>query len=481
MVTFSNNQHIIKTCMVITVFITLIILTVYFCYEPYPVLKKILAEKKITLITRNNSHCYYNYRGTEMGFEYDLAKAFAEYLGVKLNVKVAEKWNEMIPELIEETGAFIGASMTITPSRKEQVKFSDGYLTIQQHIIVNRKNWKIKNIRDLAGKEVYIRQGTSYQEQLEQIKKSGVDITIKTLEDISTQELIADVADGKIDITIADTNIALLNRRYYPNIIITGTINEKEPLGWAVAPNAPGLLNSINSFFAKIKNDGTFDKIYNRYYSDVESFDYVDLRVYHIRLNTRLPKYKKIIMTAAERNGFDWRLIAAQAYQESHFDSEAKSYAGACGLMQLTRSTAKSLGVEDITDPEQNINAGVNYLKNLYSLFDMVEGEDRMYVALAAYNVGQGHIYDARRLAKKMGLDPHKWHSMEITLPLLQKSEFYKASDVKYGYCRGTEPIQYIKQIMKYYDILKQQGVEYEYKGLVLNEEKEASEPVPEG
>ncbi|MDI6687484.1 MAG: transglycosylase SLT domain-containing protein [Desulfobacterales bacterium] len=161
----------------------------------------------------------------------------------------------------------------------------------------------------------------------------------------------------------------------------------------------------------------------------------------------------------SNRYGFDWRLIAAQIYQESHFKPASISYAGACGLMQLSRSTAESLEVDDIFDPEQNINAGVRHLRDLYDYFDENDGWDRLFIALAAYNVGQGHMLDARNLARKMNLDPDKWSSMEKTLPLLRYQRYYK--NAKYGYCSGEEPIKYVKQIMIYYDILRRRSLEF--------------------
>jgi len=258
---------------------------------------------------------------------------------------------------------------------------------------------------------------------------------------------------------VADSNIALLNRRYFPQVIIGGPISPKQYLGWAVNRNSHKLLERINNFFRKIKANGKFAEIYKRYYTDVDYFDYYDLKTYHRRLRKRLPMYKPIIKKAAESHGFDWRLIGALIYQESHFNPEAESHAGAYGLMQLTARTAKSLGVENILDPSENINAGVAHLKKLYDYYDQVQDPDRLYLALAAYNTGQGHVQDARNLARKMNLDPNKWSSISKTLPMLRLRKYFKYS--KYGFCRGTEAIQYIRQIMIYYDILKQQGVEY--------------------
>jgi len=454
---FNNILKPLLNKAIVLLFISCNLLFVYINSSGFRELDKILNAGKITVITHNNSHCYYLYRDQAMGFEYELAKLFADYLGVALEVNIAEKWDSMISALKDGTGSFIAANMTITPKRQKEAAFSDGYMSTQQYVIVRRNNTGIKKAADLAGKTVHVRRGTSYQERLEALRRDGIDINIKLHDNIPTDELIQQVAEGTIDVTIADRNIALLNRRYYPQIALALAISNEKDLGWAVKPDETRLLNKINLFFNKIKENGKLTEIYNKYYADIDNFDYVDLRRYHIRLKTRLPRYSQLIKDAASRYGFDWRLIAAQIYQESHFNPAAISYAEAHGLMQLSPSTAESLGVDDMFDPEQNINAGIRHLRNLYDYFNEADGWDRLFIALAAYNVGQGHMLDARNLARQMNLDPNKWSSLEKTLPFLRYQKYYKKA--KYGYCRGIEPIKYVKQIMIYYDILKQMSL----------------------
>ena len=422
-------------------------------------LHKILKAGQITVVTQNTPHCYYIYRDEVMGFEYELAEEFADYLGVDLKIKIVENWKRMLPELKNGNAAIIAAGITITPKRQKKVAFSDGYMDIRQHIISHRSHIKIKNVADLSGKTVHVQTATSYQERLEELRRQGLDLKIQLHRDIAAEELIQQVAEGEIELTVADSNIAKLNQRHFPQAVMAGAISDLQQFGWAVHPDAHELREKINSFFASIRESGRFDEIYNKYYSDVGNFDYVDLRAFHRRIKKRLSRYSPFIKAAARKHGFDWRLIAAQAYQESHLNPWAKSRAGAKGLMQLLTSTARSLKVADIYNPVDNINGGVQHLKNLYEHFDTVTGEDRLLIALAAYNVGQGHIQDARNLAVKKKLDPNSWESLSKTLPLLRYRKYYK--NAKYGYCRGTEPVIYIKQIMIYYDILKRQGIEY--------------------
>ena len=442
------------------IFIFIVICSINFLSEkPAPEiipLDNILDSGSITLITRNNTHCYYTYREQAMGFEYDLSKEFADFLGVKLNVVIADNLEAMTSLLMNEKGHFIGASMTDLPGTRG-VSLSDGYMLIRQHIIINRKSRKIKSIEKLKGKTIHIGNGTSHYNQLEILKHNGINLKKITSKDMSEDDLIQKVAEGKIDITIAHSNVAYLNRRYHPKAIVSLPVGEKKHLKWAVKANSPKLLDKINIFFETIKKNGKFTTIYNRYYSDIDSFNYVDLNSYHKSLNKRLPRYSNIIKSAAKKYDFDWRLIAAQIYQESHFNPRARSRSNALGMMQLTSTTAESLGVTSAYDPEQNIYAGVKYLRKLYDLFDKAEDKDRLYLALAAYNVGQGHVLDARNIAREMNLDPNKWSSLSKTLPMLKKEKYFMKA--KYGYCRGTETVNYIKQIKIFYDILKHKEI----------------------
>jgi membrane-bound lytic murein transglycosylase F len=394
-----------------------------------------------------------------MGFEYEMAQAFAEYLGVRLQVKVVDRWKDMLAALNNGSAAFIAASTPIIPKWQAEVAFSDGYMEVAQQIIAHRKNSSIKNAADLSGKTVDVRKGTAYQQRLMELKDQGIDLAIRLHDDLPTEELIQKVADEEIDFTIAHSNIILINRRNFPGVVPTGSINDRMQLGWAVYPKSSELLEHINAFLGAIKKSGKFDSIYNKYYGDTEDFDYVDLEAFHRRLKTKLSRYSPFIKAAAKKHGFDWRLIAAQIYQESHLNPWAKSQAGARGLMQILPTTGRSLGISDLFDPVQNINAGVRHLKNLFEHFETAKGRDRLLIALAAYNIGQGHIQDARKLAQKKGLDPNKWESLSETLPMLQYKKYYH--NAKYGFCRGTEPVRYIKQIMIYYDVLKRQGFEY--------------------
>lgn len=417
-------------------------------------LEQIWNAGKIAFVTDNNAHCYYVYKDEPVGFEYDLAKAFAEYLVVDLQV-VTPGWDDMVSYLNSGRAEFIAASFTRTEEREETLDFSDEYLAVRQFIIVHQSNTTIKTLADLNGKTVHVRRGTSYQQQLQALKLQGLDVNLALYKNVPTEELIRRVAEKEIELTVADTNVALLNRRYYPDIRMAFPISPAQSLAWAVRKGDTGLVKEINKFLAIIIADGTFQKIYDKYYANVDIFDYVDLKKFHARIDTRLPKYEETIRQESRKYGLDWQLIAAVIYQESHFDPSARSHTGVRGLMQLTRDTAKEMGITNRLDPQQSIRGGVRYLNLLYHRFDDIDDDlARMLFTLASYNVGYGHVRDAQKIAGKLGHDPETWDSLSQTLPLLRYPKYYRRT--RHGYARGTEPVRYVDRIIIYYDVLRQ-------------------------
>ncbi len=414
----------------------------------------IIRERgSVILITHNSANSYYIYRDRPMGFEYDLAKEFASYLDVELEV-ITPGWLQMIDRLESGWGDFIAAGMTITESRQERVDFSDSYLDVKQQIILKNDNRNIRDIGDLNGRTVHVRAGTSYHERLEELIETGVDLKIVLHTDVPTEELIEKVSKGEIEVTVADSNIALLNRQYYPDIKISFPISGEQSLGWAVRKGDPAFVEIVNRFFAQIMENGQLERIYNRYYSERGTVGYVDLKAFHNRIVTHLPRYEEIIQSEAEKYDLDWRLLAAMIYQESRFNPFARSHTGVRGLMQVTQMTAREMGIADRMDPEQSIRAGARYMSELYGRFDDIEDDyDRMLFTLGSYNVGYGHVRDAQKIAGRKGYDRTRWSTMERVLPMLRNPKYYL--ETKYGYARGTEPVRYVKRIMTYYDILR--------------------------
>ena len=419
-------------------------------------LHTIRTKKMLRVITDNNANCYYLYKNQPMGMEYELAKGFAEFLEVELEILTPD-WQDMYKILNKKKAEIIAANLTLTGKRQEELGFSEGIIPIQQYIIIHKNNNSIKYEKDLEGHVIHVRKNTSYHERLTKLQESGLNFSIQLYDDLSSEEFIKRVSNKEIGITVSDSHIARLNRRYYPNIKLAFPIEKEQWLGWAVKKDETELLKKINEYFSLIKENGTFDLLYNKYYENSEIFDYVDLVAFHKRIETRLPKYIDIIKQESARYGFDWRLIAAMIYQESHFNPRAKSYTGVRGLMQLTLTTAKELGINNRLNPEQSIKGGIKYLNKLYSRFSDIKGQDRLNFAMASYNIGYGHIKDAQILAKNQGLDANNWKSLMQVLPQLSQRKYYKTT--KHGYARGTEPVRYVSQIQSYYEILRRQGI----------------------
>ncbi|MFW5729416.1 MAG: membrane-bound lytic murein transglycosylase MltF [Spirochaetota bacterium] len=411
-------------------------------------------EGVITMITQNSQHAYYLDRGEPAGFEYELGVAFAEYLGVELRV-VTPPWSEMVPSLVAAQGDFIAASFTDIESRRDDVTFSEPYMIVRQHLIVHASDHGVRHMADMHGMTVHVRAGTSYERRLRELQGGGLEIEVVTHRDRPTEDLIRAVAAREIQATVADTHVARLNRRYYPDVRPALAVSGPQPLAWAVRSDAEELLGAIDRFFRVVKERGVFDRIHDRYYANTAVFDYVDIKVFHERIRTRLPEFETLIKEEARKYGFDWRLIAALAYQESHYHPLSTSVAGAGGFMQLTPATAREMGVRDRYDPAQSIRAGVEYLARMYERFgNAATDRDRLLLAMASYNVGYGHVLDAQAIAREKGLPPGRWSSLEQTLPLLSREEYFRRAP--HGYARGTEPVRYINQILTYYDILRQ-------------------------
>jgi len=246
-----------------------------------------------------------------------------------------------------------------------------------------------------------------------------------------------------------------IHQRYYPHLVTHFSISEREPLAWAMNPRSWQLRAAVNSWFQRPETTALIEQLKQHYYGHLERFDFTDVVTYHRRLRERLPEYRKYFEAAGRRYGVDWRLVAALAYQESHWHPEAESFTGVKGLMMLTRRTAADLGVTRRLDPDESISAGARYFAHLHKRIGAVAPEpDRTYMALAAYNVGWGHLEDARLLAQRLGKNPNAWPAVRSTLPLLGKQKFYKT--LPHGFARGAEPVRFVDCIRTYHSILVQ-------------------------
>jgi membrane-bound lytic murein transglycosylase F len=426
--------------------------------EPPSVFDKIKKNKVLNVVLLNSPSTYYIGADGPKGFEYDLLKSYAKHLGVELNITTANTTKEAI-ELSKNPNIHItSASLAKTKKRENEFNFGPSYFEVQEQVICSRKMlWDgvfPKDVEDLEGLRIIVGDGTSYRDTISQLQKDGFDINATYTSEYSTEELIEKVANNDIDCTIADSNIYALNRRYFPNVALAFSISNREQLAWVLAPNSRELEADMYSWLNSYNQSGAMAQLKDHYYSFVQYFDYYNTKMFYTRIRTRLPKYKKYFKEYGRKYKIPCSILAAQSYQESHWNPKAKSFTGVRGLMMLTKSTARQLGVKNRLDPRQSIRGGARHLNQMrkYVSKDVV-GEDRMKFALAAYNVGLGHIEDAQILAKKMGLNQNVWNDLKKVLPLLAQKKYYKT--LKHGYARGREPVKYVDSIYDYKDILE--------------------------
>lgn len=417
-------------------------------------LKKIINKGEIVVATRNAATTYYESREGLLGVEYDMAKSFADSLGVNVRFIVKENISDLFSTVNDGKADFAAAGLTHTQERDNQFLFGPTYQKVSQQLVCRRGGKKPKKIEDLFDVKLHVSKGSSYVEQLNVLKKQYNPLQWQVDEDADTESLLKAVWLKKVDCTVADSNIVAINRRYFPELSVRLEMNEPESLAWVMRSKDDGLQDLIDDWFEDYKDSGKLDEVMHRYYGYIDRFDYVDTRAYQRKIKSDLPKYKKVFITAAAKYNLSWSLLAAQAYQESHWRATAKSPTGVRGFMMLTRVTAKELNVKNRLDARQSILGGANYLNKLRKrLPDSVSEPDRTWLALAAYNVGMGHIWDARKLAKELNKNPDQWQDLATVLPLLAKKKYYK--NLKYGYARGGEPVSYVKNIRNYQDVLE--------------------------
>ncbi len=416
-------------------------------------LEQIKKRKTLRVITRNNAASYFLWRGELMGFEYELVKKFASQHDLRVEVITAPSHDAQIPMLLEGKGDIIASFMTITDSRKAQnIQFSRPYHRTVE-VIISRSNDKIiSSLEDIKGRTLYVRKSSSYWNTLQELQQQGHQFKIVSVdENMETEEIIEHVASGKYDLTIADSHILEIELTWRDDVKAAFRLDREREHAWAMRKQNTQLHKAVNSFLKKQHRSLFYNITYQKYFKDPHTIR--EYREERIDLNNKgqLSPYDKLVKKYASQYQFDWRLITAQMYQESRFKPDAKSWAGAKGLMQVMPRTAKELGISNLKDPESGIKAGVMYLDWVRDRFETeLSVKDRMWFILAAYNAGHGHVRDARRLARQQGLNPDKWFdNVEKAMLLLSRREH--ARKARHGYVRGSEPVNYVRNIRKRY------------------------------
>lgn len=424
------------------------------CAVPVPLLEQIKQQGEMVVVTRDSPTTYYEDSEGIKGLEYELVEMFAAELGVKVKYLTANSFHEIQSLIRSGKAHFAAAGLSITEKRKLQVKYTPAYHEVTQQLVYRAGSKRPKKITDTSRGLLEVTTGSSHAEHLQQLKLQHPELKWEELPDVESEELLILVKDKLIDFTIADSNQVVLSRRFYPQLLVAFDLTKPQPLAWAF-PHAEdsSLYTAANHYMERIKEDGTLEQMIERYYGYVGRLGFVDKRNFQRHLAQRLPPLLPHFKAAGKQSNFDWQLLAAIGYQESHWEPDAVSPTGVKGIMMLTRATAKQMKVKDRTDPVQSIMGGARYLRLMDKKVPKRVGlPDRIWMALAGYNVGFGHLEDARVLTQRAGEDPDKWADVKQYLPLLSQKEYYKT--VKYGKARGGEPVHYVDNIRSYYDLL---------------------------
>ena len=414
---------------------------------------KTLGELRV--VTRNGPLAYY--RGPDdmpEGPEYELARRFADELGVKLKITPVRTYAEIYEALTSGQAHLAAAGLKVPSQNIPGVEFGPAYQRVHEHLIYRRGAVRPGSLAEVGGGDLEIAAGSSHAKTLYAARDSLPDLVWVENASTDTQALLDGVADGSIDYTIADSTEFALAHDVHPELRIAFDLPGSQSLAWAASTRDPGFLRDLSSYFAHLSGDGELAAIVQRYYGRSEDLEFVGARGFMRHLQSRLPLYKKWFEEAAEQSSQDWRLLAAIGYQESKWNPSAASASGAKGLMQLTVESASEAKVTNPSDPRQSIFGGARYFRQVYEKIPAhVPEPDRTWFALAAYNIGYGHLEDARVLAQKAGRDPDSWQDVREFLPLLEQEHWY--SQTENGYARGWEPVRYVDNVRGYRDLLE--------------------------
>jgi membrane-bound lytic murein transglycosylase F len=423
------------------------------CAAPPAVLDQILELGELRVVTRDSPVTFYYGADEPRGIEYELARGFAARLGVDLKISVEDRFGHLLPDVGVGRAHIAAAALTVTAPRRDLVSFGPAYATVEQQVIYRRGTKRPRTPGDLVGGRIEVLAGSAHAALLEQAREELPELIWREDPRATTEELVHRVADGIVDYTIVPSNAFALLQHSYPDARVAFTLGGPEQIAWAVPKGADRLREEIAAYFAEIQATGELQRITDRYDFAARKFDYVGSRAFLRHMESRLPNYRPYFEEAQRETGIDWRLLAAISYQESHWNPGAVSPTGVRGLMMLTGKTAGMMDVADRQDARESILGGARYFRRvLGKIPERIPEPDRTWLAVAAYNLGFGHVEDARIITQIQGADPDRWNQVCQRLPLLADEAWY--SRVKHGYARGSVALHYADSVRRYYELL---------------------------
>lgn len=425
------------------------------CTPAPSLLDTIIERGELRFVTRNSPTTYYLGPGRPQGIEYELALGFANSIGVELTVVTAEQPWQIVPSLLEGNAHVAATGLAIDDEFKhDDIELGPAYQQSHQQVIYRRGARQPHSVGDLAGASVAVIADSGYAASLQALRASVPDLRWSEHDDATVEDLVRRVTAGEFDYTIVDSNLFAILRQYHPEARAAFALSDAKPITWALPRHARALREAVSAYFARITADGALQQITDKYYSAAKGFDYVGSRAFVRHSKSRLPAFSQHFKSTGARRGFDWRLLAAIAYQESHWRPEAVSPTGVRGLMMLTEHAATAVEVTDREDPVQSIDGGARYLQQMIDkLPERIPAQDRLWMAIAAYNIGFGHLEDARIITEMNGGSPDSWADVRSHLPLLSDEKWH--SRVRRGYARGDVPVLYVDNIRRYYLLLQ--------------------------
>lgn len=417
-------------------------------------LERIKQAGILHVLTRNDPTTYYESPEGYTGLEYDLVMLFADQLGVKVKFETPNTFADILKRIAKGKADIAAAGLTITEQRNKKMRFAPAYHEITEQLIYRSGTRRPNDINSLTHGIIEIAKGTSHIDSLIYLKQATPELAWNVNDELDTDGLLYLVNEGLIDYTVADSNQTILIRRFYPKLNIAFDISEPRKLAWALSPSDDNsLYDEVVRFFERIKKDKTLDQLIEKHYGHTSSLSYIGNCKFRQQQKSRLPLYQKHFNAAAIQYNIDWRLLAAIGYQESRWLDKAVSPTGVEGIMMITNDTAAELGIKDRNDPAQSIVGGARYFRQRLQIIpEQIPEPDRTWFALASYNVGLGHLEDARTLTKKQGGNADKWMDVKQRLPLLTQQKWHHQT--KHGYARGQEPVEFVENIRSYYDLL---------------------------
>ncbi|MGL4544636.1 MAG: membrane-bound lytic murein transglycosylase MltF [Plesiomonas sp.] len=452
-------------------------------------LEQVKKRGELRVGTLNNAFSYYIGPNGPSGLEYELSKRFADYLGVELRIESAFTISDLFPAVNEKRIDMAAAGLLFNQERLSQFRVGPSYYSVSQQLVYRKGKTRPKTLNDIQG-TLMVASGSAHAATLNRLKDEKYpNLQWQVTTDLSSDEILNKVANGELAYTIADSVAIAALQRVKPELAVAFDISDEDPVVWYMQKSKDdSLYAAMLDFMSNIVEDGTLARLEEKYFGHIDEFDYVDTRTFLAQIEKTLPQYQKLFEQYAGE--LDWRLLAAVAYQESHWNPDATSPTGVRGLMMLTRPTASSVGVNDRTDPEQSIRGGSDYLSRLLDKIpETIPEDERAWFALSAYNIGFGHMMDARRLTKLQGGNPDSWTDVKQRLPMLSQKRYY--TQTRYGFARGGEAYRYVENIRRYtqslvgYDQAQQLAMEAKQKEVaplndtgevtVINSAKEAS------